>query len=53
MGAGDAFNAGYIAATLTKKSMGDALRFAVDCGRAVATSLGDTSGFPRNLQIRA
>jgi 2-dehydro-3-deoxygluconokinase len=53
MGAGDAFNAAYIASSLLEKSVDEALRFAVHCGRAVATTPGDTSGFPRNLQIRA
>ncbi len=52
MGAGDAFNAGYIASRLCGKSTDEALRFAVHCGRAVAISPGDTSGFPRNLQLR-
>ena len=50
MGAGDAFNAGYIASCLTAKKSREALRFAVHCGRAVATSPGDTAGFPRNLE---
>jgi 2-dehydro-3-deoxygluconokinase len=48
MGAGDAFNAGYIACCLQRKNVEDALRFAILCGRAVATSAGDTAGFPRN-----
>ena len=52
MGAGDAFNAAYIASCLLGKSVDEALRFAVHCGRAVATTPGDTSGFPRNLQMR-
>ena len=37
MGAGDAFNAGYIASYLLGKEINEALRFAVHCGRAVAT----------------
>jgi 2-dehydro-3-deoxygluconokinase len=48
MGAGDAFNAGYLASRLRGKDVNEALRFALHCGRAVATSAGDTAGFPRN-----
>ena len=51
MGAGDAFNAGYIASCLLGKQIDEALRFAVHCGRAVATSPGDTAGFPRNPKL--
>ena len=53
MGAGDAFNAGYIASCLLEKEIDEALRFAVHCGRAVATSPGDTAGFPSNHKVRA
>jgi 2-dehydro-3-deoxygluconokinase len=52
VGAGDAFNAGYIASCLSGKSAEESLRVAVHCGRAVATSPGDTGGFPRDLQLR-
>lgn len=52
MGAGDAFNAGYIASRLCGKSADQALHFAILCGRAVAISPGDTSGFPRDLRPR-
>jgi 2-dehydro-3-deoxygluconokinase len=51
MGAGDAFNAAYIASCLLGKQVDEALRFAVHCGRAVATSPGDTAGFPRNPNL--
>jgi len=51
MGAGDAFNAGYIASCLLGKPIDETLRFAVHCGRAVATSPGDTAGFPRNHKV--
>ena len=51
MGAGDAFNAGYIAAKLKNKDIGTALQLALLCGRAVATSPGDTSGFPKGLLV--
>ena len=47
MGAGDAFNAGYLACSLVGKSTEETLQFAVHCGRAVATTPGDTAGFPR------
>ena len=51
MGAGDAFNAGYIASFLLGKEIGETLRFAVHCGRAVALSPGDTVGFPSNYKV--
>jgi 2-dehydro-3-deoxygluconokinase len=51
MGAGDAFNAGYIASFLVGKQIDEALRFAVHCGRAVALSTGDTAGFPSNYKV--
>ena len=49
IGAGDAFNAGYIAVRLRGGSIDAALRAAVRCGAAVTTSPSDTSGFPRSL----
>jgi len=49
VGAGDAFNAGYLAVRLREGSVDDALRAGIQCGAAVATSLGDTAGFPRNI----
>jgi sugar/nucleoside kinase (ribokinase family) len=51
MGAGDAFNAGYLAARLNGQDLDAALRLAIRCGRAVATSPGDTAGFPRGIQL--
>jgi sugar/nucleoside kinase (ribokinase family) len=45
-GAGDAFNAGYLAVRLGGGTVERALRAAVCCGSAVATSPGATSGFP-------
>ena len=47
IGAGDAFNAGYISARLRGQSIEDALELAVRCGTAVTTSVSDTAGFPR------
>jgi 2-dehydro-3-deoxygluconokinase len=49
IGAGDAFNAGYIAIRLRGGSVDDALRAAVYCGTAVAGAVGDTAAFPRTL----
>ena len=49
IGAGDAFNAGYIGVRLRGGSIEDALRNGVRCGAAVTTAVSDTSGFPRSL----
>jgi 2-dehydro-3-deoxygluconokinase len=49
VGAGDAFNAGYIAVRLRGGSIDEALRAGVRCGTAVTTAVSDTSGFPRWL----
>ena len=47
VGAGDAFNAGYIAARLRGETIDAALRLGIRCGAAVTTSVSDTEGFPR------
>jgi 2-dehydro-3-deoxygluconokinase len=49
IGAGDAFNAGYIAVRLRGGPVDEALRAGVRCGAAVTTSPSDTAGFPRTL----
>ena len=49
IGAGDAFNAGYIAVRLRGGAVEDALRAGAQCGAAVTTALSDTSAFPRSL----
>lgn len=49
IGAGDAFNAGYIAVRLRGGPIDEALRAGVRCGAAVTTSPSDTAGFPRDL----
>jgi 2-dehydro-3-deoxygluconokinase len=49
IGAGDAFNAGYIAARLGGGTIDDALGAGARCGAAVTTAVSDTSGFPRTL----
>jgi 2-dehydro-3-deoxygluconokinase len=49
IGAGDAFNAGYIGVRLRGGSIDEALRNGARCGAAVISSPSDTSGFPRTL----
>ena len=46
-GAGDAFNAGYIAARLRGRPVEEALKAGVECGTAVTTAVSDTAAFPR------
>jgi len=50
MGAGDAFNAGYLSVRLRSGTIREALLAAVHCGKAVAASPGDSEGFPRTLK---
>ena len=47
VGAGDAFNAGYLAVRLAGGAVGEALVQGARCGASVAMHLGDTAGFPR------
>jgi 2-dehydro-3-deoxygluconokinase len=47
IGAGDAFNAGYIAVRIGGGTIDAALRAGARCGAAVTTSVSDTAGFPR------
>jgi sugar/nucleoside kinase (ribokinase family) len=49
IGAGDAFNAGYIAVRLRGGSVSEALSAGTQCGAAVTTAISDTSAFPRQL----
>jgi 2-dehydro-3-deoxygluconokinase len=49
VGAGDAFNAGYIAVRLRGGTIDDALRAGATCGAAVTTAVSDTAAFPRQL----
>jgi 2-dehydro-3-deoxygluconokinase len=49
IGAGDAFNAGYIAIRLRGGSVEEAMRAGAACGAAVTTAISDTAAFPRNL----
>ena len=48
IGAGDAFNAGYIAVRIRGGTIDAALRSGVRCGAAVTTSVSDTAAFPRD-----
>jgi 2-dehydro-3-deoxygluconokinase len=49
IGAGDAFNAGYIAVRLRGGSIEEALRAGIRCGAAVIATPSDTAGFPRTI----
>jgi sugar/nucleoside kinase (ribokinase family) len=51
VGAGDAFNAGYIAVRLRGGSIDEALKAGVLCGAAVTAASSDTAGFPRELRL--
>jgi 2-dehydro-3-deoxygluconokinase len=50
IGAGDAFNAGYIAARLGGWAVDAALAAGARCGAAVTNAPSDTAGFPRTLE---
>ena len=50
IGAGDAFNAGYIAVRLRGGTIEEALRAGAHCGAAVTTAVSDTAAFPRRLE---
>lgn len=49
IGAGDAFNAGYIAVRLRGGTIGEAIRAGAYCGAAVTSAPSDTAAFPRAL----
>ena len=51
VGAGDAFNAGYLAARLSGRPPAGALEHAARCGAAVATAIGDHACFPALEEI--
>jgi 2-dehydro-3-deoxygluconokinase len=46
VGAGDAFTAGYLDARLDGLPVAEALARGARCGAAVASTVGDTLGFP-------
>jgi 2-dehydro-3-deoxygluconokinase len=48
VGAGDAFNAGYLAVRLSGGTTAEALAQGAACGAAVASVIGDTEGFPKD-----
>jgi 2-dehydro-3-deoxygluconokinase len=49
IGAGDAFNAGYIAVRLNGGALDAALAAGIRCGAAVTAAMSDTSAFPRSI----
>jgi 2-dehydro-3-deoxygluconokinase len=49
IGAGDAFNAGYIAVRLKEGTIEDAMAGGARCGAAVTTAMSDTAAFPRSI----
>jgi 2-dehydro-3-deoxygluconokinase len=51
VGAGDAFNAGYIAVRLRGGSIDEALKAGALCGAAVTAASSDTAGFPKALRF--
>jgi 2-dehydro-3-deoxygluconokinase len=51
IGAGDAFNAGYIAVRLAGGTVESALRAGASCGAAVTTAVSDTAAFPTDLNV--
>lgn len=51
VGAGDAFNAGYLAARLRRRPIPEALELGARCGAAVASTVGDTAGFPAEAEL--
>jgi 2-dehydro-3-deoxygluconokinase len=51
VGAGDAFAAGFIAATLEGKPIGEALRVANACGAVALTVVGDMAGLPDRGEV--
>jgi 2-dehydro-3-deoxygluconokinase len=51
VGAGDAFNAGYLAARLSRASVEEALEQGARSGAAVASTVGDTGSFGEPMRI--
>jgi 2-dehydro-3-deoxygluconokinase len=51
IGAGDAFNAGYVGARLNGGTIEAALRSGARCGAAVTTAMSDTAAFPKNSRF--
>ncbi len=53
VGAGDAFDAGYLSVRLEAGAVEEALAEGARCGAAVAATVGDTEGFPRRERAAA
>jgi sugar/nucleoside kinase (ribokinase family) len=51
VGAGDAFCAGFMAATLRDDGLPEALRIANACGASVAATVGDLAGLPTRAEL--
>ena len=52
-GAGDAFNAGYLASRLMLRPIDERLRFANACGALTAGAIGGTGGFTDKAMVDA
>jgi sugar/nucleoside kinase (ribokinase family) len=52
-GAGDSFDAGFIAARLDGRSVDDALAYAVACGSLSTRAAGGTEGQPTRDEVAA
>ncbi len=52
-GAGDAFDAGFVAGRLAGDDLADALRFAVACGSLSTRAIGGTEGQPTRAEAEA
>lgn len=52
-GAGDAFNAGYIAMRLEGRSVAERLAFGNACGASVALAIGGTGGLKNRAEVEA
>ncbi len=51
IGAGDAFVAGFIAATVNETQLSDTLRWGHICGSMCVGALGDTAGAPKRIEL--
>jgi len=51
VGAGDAFDAGYLAARLNGRPVSESLELGARCGARVAAAVGDTAGFPTQSEL--
>ncbi len=51
VGAGDGFNAGFLAATMLRVGLGDAVRCGAWCGARAVERVGENSGYPKITQL--